>query len=242
MPTTFRPYHPDQTLLLPPSLREWLPAGHLADHVSDLVDGLDVSAFYAPYEGDGRRKSPYEPAMMLKILIYGYATGVFSSRGLARRLEEDVAFRVLAAENFPSHRTICEFRRRHLADFKRLFAEVVRLAREMGVGNFGKLSIDGTKVRASASKRKAMSYGRMVEEERRLEAEIGARMAEKLATAAGRARYAQRKWLSEAPNGWIKEALGFRRFSLRGLDKARGEWDLVCLALNIRRLRGLQAA
>ena len=174
MPTTFRPYDPDQLLLLPPSLREWLPEGHLAHHVSDLVDGLDLSALYAPYAGDGRRRSPYEPRMMLKVLIYGYATGVFSSRGLARRLEEDVAFRVLAAGNFPSHRTLCEFRRRHLSDFRRLFVEVVRLAGEMGVGNFGTLSVDGTKVRANASKRKAMSYDRMPAEERRLEAEIAA--------------------------------------------------------------------
>lgn len=440
MPTTFRPYHPDQSLLLPPSLRDWLPQGHLAEHVGDLVDGLDLTSFYAPYEGDGRRKSPYEPRMMLKVLIYGYATGVFSSRGIARKLEEDVAFRVLAAGNFPSHRTICEFRRRHLADFKRLFVEVVRLAAETGVANFGKLSIDGTKVRANASKRKAMSYGRMREEERRLTEEIEAlvsrardtdaeedarfgkdfrgdelpeelkrredrlaairaakarlearqreaddargrkpgqkrnprggrpykreygepedkaqdnftdpqsrimktsadgfqqcynaqvavegknqlivavavsdnasdqgrltplarevesthgrrpetvladagycneadlaelkalgvdgyvalgregrrqvavdaekhpakaAMAKKLATEAGRAQYAQRKWLSEAPIGWIKEALGFRRFSVRGLDKVQGEWDLVCLALNVKRMQGLQAA
>ena len=163
MPTTFRPYQPDQGLLLAPDMRDWLAEGHLAHHVSDLVDGLDLTAFYAPYEGDGRRKSPYEPRMMVKVMIYGYATGVFSSRGLARKLEEDVAFRVLAAGNFPSHRTICEFRRRHLADFKALFVEVVRLARETGVANFGKLSIDGTKVRANASKRKAMSYGRMLE-------------------------------------------------------------------------------
>ena len=146
MTTTFRPYQPDQGLLLPPDLRDWLPEGHLAYHVSDLADGLDLTAFYAPYEGVGRRKSPYEPRMMVKVLIYGYATGVFSSRGLARKLEEDVAFRVLAAENFPSHRTICGFRRRHLADFKALFVEVVRLAGETGAGNFGKLSIDGTGV------------------------------------------------------------------------------------------------
>ena len=127
LPECFRPDHPDQSLLLPPSLRDWLSPGHLAEHVGDLVDGLDLTAFYAPYEGDGRRKSPYKPRMMLKVLIYGYATGVFSSRGIARKLEEDVAFRVLAAGNFPSHRTICEFRRRHLADLKRLFVEVVRL-------------------------------------------------------------------------------------------------------------------
>ena len=130
--------------------------------------------FYERYEGDGRRKSPYEPRMMVKVLIYGYATGVFSSRRIARKLKEDVAFRVLGAGNFPSHRTICEFRRRHLADFKRLFVEVVRLAGAMGLARIGTLSIDGTKVRANASKRKAMSYGRMVEEEKRLEAEIKA--------------------------------------------------------------------
>ena len=440
MSTTFRPYAPDQMLLLPADVREWLPEGHMAHHVSDLVDGLDLTAFYAPYEGDGRRNAPYAPRMMVKVLLYAYATGVFSSRGVARKLEEDVGFRVLGAGNFPQHRTLSEFRRRHLADFKKLFREVVCLAGELGLARFGKLSIDGTKVRANASKRKAMSYGRMAEEERRLtgeieallaaageadaadEARLGAdvrgdelpaelrrredrlaairaakarleaqqraaddargrqpeqdrnpkggrpykqaygepdekaqsnftdpesgimktssegfqqcfnaqvavegehqlvvatevtanasdqgglpllldevvetfdeqpetvladagysnerdladletrgidgyvslgregkkaqprdpekcpatnRMAEKLSTPAGRAAYAERKWLSEAPNGWIKHVLGFRRFSLRGLAKVRGEWDLVCLALNVKRLHALMAA
>ena len=101
MPTTFRPYQPDQLLMLPESLQDWLPEGHLSQHVSDLVDGLDLGVFYDRYEGDGRRKSPYEPRMMVKVLIYGYATGVFSSRRLAKKLEEDVAFRVLGAGNFP---------------------------------------------------------------------------------------------------------------------------------------------
>ena len=174
MSTTFRPYAPDQSLLLPPDVRAWLPEGHLAHHVSDLVDGLDLTAFYAPYEGDGRRNAPYAPRMMVKVLLYAYATGVFSSRKVARKLEEDVAFRMLAAGNFPQHRTVCEFRRRHLEDFKALFVEVVRLSQELGLARFGKLSIDGTKVRANASKRKAMSYGRMQEEERRLESEIEA--------------------------------------------------------------------
>ena len=172
MPTTFRPYQPDQLLLLSPDLREWLPPGHLAHHVSDLVDALELRAFYAPYEGDGRRNAPYELSMMVKVLIYAYATGEFSSRAIARKLEEDVAFRVLAAGNFPQHRTICEFRRRHLEDFERMFVEVVRVAREMGVVRFGTLSVDGTKVRANASKRKAMSYGRMLQEEARLKEEI----------------------------------------------------------------------
>ena len=440
MSTTFRPYLPDQSLLLPPDLRAWLPEGHLAHHISDLVDGLDLEAFYAPYAGDGRRNAPYAPRMMVKVLLYAYATGVFSSRKIAKKLEEDVAFRVLAAGNFPQHRTICEFRRRHLSDFKQLFLAVLGLARELGLAGLGKLSIDGTKVRANASKRKSMSYGRMQAEERRLAGEIEAllesadaadvaedarlgpevrgdelpaelrrredrlaairaakarleaaaraaddargrqegqernpkggrpykraygepeekaqsnftdpesgimmtstdgfqqcynaqtavdagqqlvvaaevtanasdqgalpvlldavaetldaqvetvladagycnerdltdleargidgyvapgregkqavtrdlethpatgRMVEKLATPAGRAVYAQRKWLSEAPLGWVKHVLGFRRFSLRGLAKVRGEWDLVCLALNVKRLHVLMAA
>ena len=110
--------------------------------------------------------------MMVKILIYGYATGGFSSRGMAKKLEEDLAYRMLAAGNFPKHRTICEFRRRHLEDFRKLFVEVIGLARELGLVSFGKLSIDGTKVRANASKRKAMSYERMPEAKRRLEEEI----------------------------------------------------------------------
>ena len=375
--------------------------------------------------------------MMLKVLIYGYATGVYSSRAIARKLEEDVAFRMLAAGNFPQHRTICEFRRRHLKDFGRLFVEVVGVAREMGLVRFGTLSLDGTKVRAKASKRKAMSYERMLKEQARLEKEIEAllagavsidveedarygadvrgdelpvelqrrqvrlaairaarerlkasqravddargrkpgqkrnpkggrpykraygepdpkaqsnftdpesrimktsaegfqqcynaqtvvdaerqiivaahlgsaatdqgfmlplldgvqetfgvkpgavladagycneedlatleergivgyvalgregkervdvdsetlpathRMGEKLASTEGRGLYAKRKWLSEAPNGWIKEILGFRRFSFRGLEKVRAEWDLVCLALNAKRMAAL---
>ena len=174
MPTTYRRYQPDQPLLLPPDLQEWVPPGHLAHHVSDVVDALDLTAFYAPYEGDGRRNAPYEPSMMVKVLIYAYATGTFSSRAVARKLEEDVAFRMLAAGNFPQHRTVCEFRRRHLGEFSELFVQVVRVAREMGLARFGKLSVDGTKVRANASKRKAMSYERMGQEEVRLQAEIEA--------------------------------------------------------------------
>ena len=112
--------------------------------------------------------------MMVKVLIYAYGTGTFSSRKMAGKLEEDIAFRMLAAGNFPQHRTLCEFRRRHLKDFQAVFAEVVCLARGMGLVGFGRVSVDGTKVRANASKRKAMSYGRMVKEERRLQAEIGA--------------------------------------------------------------------
>ena len=182
MSTRFRPYSPDQMLLLPQDIREWLPDNHLAHHISDLVDGMDLSVFYAPYAGDGRRNMPYDPSMMVKVLIYAYASGVFSSRAIARRLHEDVAFRLLAAENFPSHRTVCEFRRRHLSDFKNLFVQVLGVAGEMGVVKFGKISIDGTKVRANASKRKAMSYGGLKKEQERLKKEIVARVNQSLET------------------------------------------------------------
>ena len=335
----------------------------------------------------------------MKVLIYAYGTGTFSSRKMAGKLEEDIAFRMLAAGNFPQHRTLCEFRRRHLKDFQAVFAKVVCLARGMGLVGFGRVSVDGTKVRANASKRKAMSYGRMVKEERRLQAAIRAakarlaaeqramddargrkpgqsrnpkggkpykreygepdakaqsnftdpesrimktssegfqqcynaqtvvdgdnqvvvattvtdsasdqgqlipmvdavrdafgetpeqvladagycsepnlqalkerdidgyvslvregtavmdpdpdkypakaRMAKKLASEEGRRRYARRKWMAEAPVGWIKEVMGFRRFSFQGLEKVQAEWDLVCLALNVKRLHTLRAA
>ena len=182
MSTRFRPYSPDQMLLLPQDIREWLPDKHLAHHISDLVDGMDLSVFYAPYVGDGQRNMPYDPSMMVKVLIYAYANRVFSSRAIARRLHEDVAFRLLAAENFPSHRTVCEFRCRHLSDFKNLFVQVLRVAGEMGVVKFGKISIDGTKVRANASKRKAMSYGGLKKEQERLKKEIAARVNQSLET------------------------------------------------------------
>ena len=163
---------PDQTLLLPPALADWLPAGHLAYFVSDTVEALDLTALYDRYEGDGRRNQPYEPRMMLKVLVYAYATGTFSSRKIARKLEEDVAYRVLGAENFPAHRTISEFRLQNLNEFENLFMQVVRIAREVGLVKLGTIAIDGTKIKANASKHKAMSHGHMVKQERRLQQEI----------------------------------------------------------------------
>jgi len=174
MPTTFRPCAPDQSLLFPPSPRDWLPEGHLAFFVADTVAALDLEAFYAPYEGDGRRNQPFDPQMMVTVLLYAYATGTFSSRRIARKLEEDVAYRVLAAGNFPAHRTIADFRQQHLPAFEALFVQVVKIAREAGVVRLGALAIDGSKVKANASKHKAMSYGRMRDEEGRLREEIAA--------------------------------------------------------------------
>ena len=441
MATSYRPYDPEQVMLLPAALQDWLPKGHLAYFINDTVDALDLSAFYARYAGGGARNQPFHPAMMVKVLVYGYATGVFSSRKIERRLHEDLAFRMLAAGNFPKHRTIRDFRALHLKELSDLFVQVVKLARELGLVKLGTVAIDGTKVKANASRHKAMSYERMQQAEaglkaqidallqrakrsdeaeadepeldipaeierrekrleaiaaarRRLEqrqreadtergrsddddrrprdgdgnpkggrykrafgepeakaqenftdpdsrimkragggfdpsynaqtavddtahiivaAELGnnaadcgqllpmlqavkdnlgalpkqgladagyrseenfaratspemelvvalgregkqqvqvdaaayphtAAMAAKLQTKEGRAAYRRRKWIAEPPNGWIKNVLGFRQFSLRGLKKVQAEWKLVCLALNLRRMGALTAA
>jgi transposase len=419
-------------LLLPEAIQDWLPEGHLAHFISDTVDTLGLSAFHARYDKDGPRNQPFHPAMMVKVLIYGYACGVFSSRKIASKLHEDVAFRVLAAGNFPAHRTIRDFRAFHLKELSELFVQVVRLAREMGLVKLGTIAVDGTKVKANASRHKAMSWGHMLKaeaelktqievllkraqqadeadknepeldipaeiarrearlaaigearqrlERRQREAELErgrdpddkprggrykrefgvpedkaqdnftdpdsrimkragggfdasynaqtavddtahiivaaeltncasdagelpsmlravqdhlgtlpeqaladtgykseavfealaasgcdlvvslgregkqalsldperlphtAAMAAKLQTAEGRAAYRRRKWIAEPPNGWIKNVLGFRQFSLRGLHRVKAEWKLVCLALNLRRMASMQGA
>ena len=445
MSTSYVPYQPDQQYLLPCALQEWLPPGHLAYFISDTVDSLELGAFHARYAGGGPRNQPFHPAMMVKVLVYAYATGVFSSRKIARKLHEDVAFRVLAADNFPAHRTIRDFRALHLAEVTELFVQVVRLAREMGLVKLGTIAVDGTKIKANASRHKAMSYGRMQSAELELKAQIAAllkkasstdeaerdepeldipaeierrqvrlaaiaaakarleerqrqadtqrgrsedddrhpkdkngkprggmpyqrdfgvpppkaqdsftdpqsrimkragggfdysynaqtavdetahiivaaevvntstdvhqlipvlqavkastqanpqqvladagyrseavmaelaqsqpdtelvialgregrqqtqpkdaqryphtlAMQAKFQTEEGRAAYRKRKWIAEPPNGWIKSVLGFRQFSMRGLDKARAEFKLVCLALNLRRMGAMQPA
>jgi transposase/predicted transcriptional regulator len=440
MAANYLPYDPLQMLLLPEALQEWLPEGHLAHVISDAVDGLDLSAFHVRYTKDGPRNQPFHPAMMVKVLVYGYATGVFSSRKIARKLHEDVAFRVLAASNFPAHRTIRDFRAFHLKELSELFVQVVRLAREMGLVKLGTIAVDGTKVKANASRHKAMSYGHMLKAEAELKAQIDAllnkaraadeaeknepeldipaeiarrqdrldaivaararleerqreadlargrsddddqkprgpdskpkggrykrpfgvpedkaqdnstdpesrimkrvgggfdpayngqtavddtahiivaaelvncaadvgelpkmlqavhdnlgaypaqtladagyrseavfeelgertdlivalgregkkhveinaeslprtaAMAEKMKTEPARTAYRRRKWLAEPPNGWIKNVLGFRQFSMRGLHKVQAEWKLVCMALNLRRMATMQAS
>ena len=404
MPTRYRPYRPDQMFLLPPSPKDWLGEDHLAYFISETVDRMDLSGFYRGYEGDGRRNRPFDPRMMVKVLLYGYATGTFSSRKLAKKLEEDVAFRVLAAGNFPAHRTIAEFRQRHLEEFQQLFIELVRIAGEAeqrlrreieelteqaarvdaeedrlyGEDRRGdelpeelrrredrlarieeamerlkarQAEEDRGKGRHEGDERKSPRGGRKfkrefgepedkaqenftdsdsrimkskgsfkqcynpqiavddgsqlivatgvtqspgdnpellklldrtesntkatperlladagyrdegsfrVLEEKQIEAYISlgredkkapqepteerpasGRMYEKLKTEAGRGHYKRRKAIVEPVFGWIKEILGFRRFSLRGIEKVSGEWDLVCLAVNLKRMNRL---
>jgi transposase len=175
MTKAFRPYSLEQRLLLPPDMREWLPEGDLALFVSDVVDELDLSAIYAAYEtGDGRGQPPYHPAMMVKLLLYAYCLGLPSSRKIEQATYRDVAFRVLAADQHPDHDSLAAFRQRHLPALAALFGQVLRLCQAAGLVKLGHVALDGSKVRASASKHKAMSYGRMQETERRLEAEVHA--------------------------------------------------------------------
>src|SRR5437870_799915 len=172
MAKTYKTYLPDQDLLLPPSLRDWLPENHLAYCVSDVVDQLDLSAIESVYEEEDRGQPPYHPRMMTKILLYGYCVGVFSSRRIQKRLVEDVAFRVLAAGNQPDCRTIADFRKVHLKALEELFQQVLRLVLEVGALKLGRVALDGSKVKANASKHKAMSYGRKEETKKRLREEV----------------------------------------------------------------------
>ena len=172
MAKTYRPYVREQDLLLPPSLRDWLPEDHLAYFVSDLVDHVDLTAIMKVYEEEDRGYPPYHPVMMTKVLVYGYCVGVFSSRRIQRRLREDIPFRVLAAGNEPDFRTIADFRKTPLTAWQGFFEQVLEMARELGAARVGRVALDGTKVKANASKHKAMSYDRMREKQRQLRAEV----------------------------------------------------------------------
>jgi len=172
---TFRPYDPEQVLLMAPVLSEWVPEGDLAHFVSDLVESgaLDLSALYAGYEEE-RGYPPYDPRLMVKLLVYGYANGVVSSRKLERATYRDVAVRMLCADQHPDYRSIARFRARHLEALGELFVQALRLCRQAKLVGLGMLALDGTKLRANASRHKAMSYERMARAEAQLEAEIAA--------------------------------------------------------------------
>ncbi len=172
MSKTFRRYEPEQLLLMPVNLQEWLPSDHLAYFISDVADQLDLTSITRRYEGEERGYPPYHPRMMVKVLLYAYCVGVPSSRRMERRLHEDIAFRVLAATNTPDFRTISDFRKKHLAALGSIFLQVLQLCKRAGLVKLGHVCLDGTKVRANASKHHAMSYGRMKEKGARLEAEV----------------------------------------------------------------------
>lgn len=172
MSRTFRDWSPDQSWLFPPSPQDWLPENHLVYFLLDVVRQIDVSPIVDDYDSDKGGKPPHDPRMMLVLLLYAYCVGVFSSRKIMSRCETDVAFRVIVGEDVPDFRRISEFRRRHLERMQPLFVEVLKLCREAGLLKVGRLALDGTKVKANASRHKAMSYDRMTSEEARLEQEI----------------------------------------------------------------------
>lgn len=158
--------------LLPPSLDEWLPEGHLAYFILDVIERLDLSEVYASYGGDGRGQPPYEPSMMTALLLYAYSVGTASSRRIERATFEDVAFRVVAANQHPDHDSISAFRKRHLKALAGLFVQVLKLCRQAGLVKLGHVALDGTKVRANASRHKGMSYKRMKQKADELERQV----------------------------------------------------------------------
>jgi len=197
----FRTCDLDQPFLLPPSLQEWLPEGHLARFIAELAEGLDLSKIYGQYGWrDGRGKAAYHPLMMVRSLLYGYCVGIMSSRRMERASYEDVAFRYLCANQHPDHDTIASFRQQHLPVLAELFTQVLQLCNQAGLVKLGHVAIDGTKQQANASKHKAMSYGRMEEKEKQLKAEVEKLLAQAAETdAAEDALYGKGKRGDELP-------------------------------------------
>ena len=169
---TFRPFAPDQMLLLPPSLDDWLPAEHLARFIAELVEEhLDLSRVYASHK-QVKGAPPYDPRLMVRLLLFGYVTGVRSSRQIEKKCVEDVPFRWLAVGQAPDFRSIARFRKRHLSALAGVFLQALKLCQAAGMVSLGRVALDGTKVRANASKRKAMSYARLTEKDKVLAAEV----------------------------------------------------------------------
>lgn len=168
--SNFRPIDRDTAYLFPPSVDEWLPQRHLARYVVEVIEGLDLAEMVKAYRGSG--SASYHPAMLLALLIYGYATKVFSSRAIERATYDSVAFRFIAANEHPDHDTIASFRKRFLPQIERLFVEVLKLARTMGMLKLGTVALDGTKIHAHASRHSALSYGHIKKLEKQLEREV----------------------------------------------------------------------
>src|SRR6266576_1461900 len=211
--SNFRPTDRLTGYLMPPSVDEWLPQRHLARFVVEVVEGLDLRAVSKVYRGSG--SASYHPAPLLSMLIYGYATGVFSSRKLERATYDSVAFRFIAANDHPDHDTIATFRRRFLKEIERLFVQVLELAREMGMLKMGTVALDGTKIHANASRHSALSYEHAGKIERQLKAEVAELLAR--AEAADKA---------DVPDGMsIPEELARREKRLAKLAEARAKLE-----------------
>jgi len=206
----FQPINRDTAYLLPPSLQDWLPEKHLARFVVDIVDQLDVSELVKCYGGGG--KEPYHPALLLALLFYGYATGVFSSRKLEQATHDSVAFRFITTDAHPDHDTIATFRKRFLAELEGLFVQMLVVARVMGVFRLGKVSLDGTKIKANASKHKAMSWGYANKLEEQLRREVQELL-----------RRAEQADAEDEPEMDIPDELARREDRLAAIKKAKEE-------------------
>jgi transposase len=177
MSKQFRPWNPDQSYLFSPSPRDWLPENHLVYFLLDVVPQMNLQPILQPYLAEERGQPPYHPTLLVTLLLYGYATGTFSSRRLMARCETDAAFRVLVGDDVPDFRTISDFRKRHLTALEGLFVDVLKLCARAGLVKVGRIALDGSKVKANASRHKAMSYDYLLEEEKRLRQEISALLA-----------------------------------------------------------------
>jgi transposase len=216
-PNTFRRYEPGQLFLLPPDMSKWLPEDHLVYFIRDVVGQLELSEIFASYDGSKGGYPAYHPEMMVALLIYAYCVGVPSSRKIEKATYESIAFRLLAADQHPDHDTICAFRRRHLKALAALFVQVLRLCQRAGLLKLGHVALDGTKVRANASKHKAMSYARMEKSVRELEAEVQRLLAEAEAMDASEdSRYGKGRRGDEVP-----EELRFKQSRLAKIKEAK---------------------
>ena len=215
--TRFRPYEPDQLLLLPPDVLEWLPEDDLVYFLLDVVGQLDLSPIYQSYDGSQGAQPPYDPRMMVHLLLYGYGVGIVSSRQIEKATYHSVPFRILSAGQHSDHDTIATFRQRHLAALAGLFVQVLRLCQKAGLVKLGHVSLDGTKVQANASKHKAMSYGGMEKKASALRAEINALLAQAAAVEVEEdGRYGQGQRGDE-----LQEALCFKQSRLAKIAAAK---------------------
>jgi transposase len=172
MGKTYRPWNPNQQYLLPQSVQDWLPENDMVYFLLDTVNELDISAITQKYEQEKRGFPPFHPRMMVALLLYSYCRGIFSSRKIMQACQERISFKVIVGDDIPNFRTISDFRKLHLKELQQLFVQVLQLCQEAGLVKLGHVALDGTKIKANVSRHKAMSYGRMLKEEKRLKGEI----------------------------------------------------------------------
>jgi transposase len=215
--TQFRPYNPEQMLLLPQNMKEWLPEEDLVYFITDIVKTLDLKAIYQTYDNSKGGKPAYNPTMMTSLLVYAYCVGVYSSRKIEQATHHSIPFRVLSANQHPDHDTIAEFRKRHLEVLAKLFVQVLQLCQKAGLVKLGHIALDGSKIKANASQHKAMSYSRMEKKAAELKAEVDCLLAQAESTDAQEdSRYGKGKKSDELPR-----ELRFRKTRLEKIEQAK---------------------